>query len=120
MHIWGGKMEIPNFFKEAINDIFYDKEITIYSNEATVDDEGCIIQNVEVTQKDSFKGNFQFSNREYIQQSYGLEIDANAIVTCNDTVAEFGDTLKYKNNKYIIKGKIPSDSHTTLLVKGDD
>lgn len=69
---------------------------------------------------DSFKGNFQFTTREYIQQEYGKEIEANAIVTCAKTIAEIGNILVYNNEDYTIKSLITGDSHTTILVLGDD
>ena len=82
------------------------------------DDEGSVIGDGKLDKIDSFKGNFQFSTREYIQQEYGKEIEANAIVTCNETKAEIGNILVYANKEYTIKSLVPSDSHITLLVEG--
>ncbi len=109
-------MQIPEIFKKAIADTFYDKDIEIWSNTTTVDEEGAVIESGKLQKLDSFKGNFQFSTREYIQQEYGKEIEANAIVTCNETKAEIGNILVYDNKEYIIKSLVPSDSHITLLV----
>lgn len=113
-------MKIPNEFKQIIADTFYDKDIEIWSSGTIKDDEGSIIDEGKQEKIDSFKGNFQFTTREYIQQEYGKEIEANAIVTCDKTVAQIGDILIYKGNDYTIKSKIVSDSHTTLLVNGSD
>lgn len=113
-------MNIPSEFKQIIADTFYDKDIEIWSSGTITDDEGSTIGIGKVEKIDIFKGNFQFSTREYIQQEYGKEIEANAIVTCNKTVAKIGDILVYNGKDYIIKANPPSDSHTTLLVKGDD
>ena len=77
-------------------------------------------QKQEQEKFDNFEGNFQFSTREYIQQEYGKEIEANAIVTCDKTIAQIGNILVYNSNDYTIKSKIISDSHTTLLVNGSD
>lgn len=113
-------MEIPEEFKKAIADIFYDKDIEIWTSGTIKDDEGSVVENGKIEKIDSFKGNFQFSTREYIQQEYGKEIEANAIVTCDKTVAEIGNIVVYNNNDYTIKSLVPSDSHITILVEGDD
>lgn len=111
-------MNIPETFKQAIADTFYDKDIEIWTSGTIKDDEGAVIGNGKLNKVDSFKGNFQFSTREYIQQEYGKEIEANAIVTCNKTVAEIGNILVYNNADYAIKSLIIGDSHTTILVEG--
>lgn len=111
-------MKIPETFKQVIADTFYDKDIEIWSKGTIKDDEGSVIENGKLEKIDSFKGNFQFSTREYIQQEYGREIEANAIVTCDKTVAEIGNILVYNNNDYTIKSLITGDSHTTILVLG--
>ena len=112
-------MKIPDEFKQAIADTFYDKDIEKWIEGTIKDDEGSVVGNGRLEKIDSFKGNLQFSTREYIQQEYGKEIEANAIVTCNKTVAEIGNILVYNNKDYIIKSLVPSDSHTTILILGD-
>lgn len=118
MRIWGGSMNLPEIFKQAISDTFYDKDIEIWTKGIIKDDEGSVIGNGKLEKIDSFKGNFQFKTKEYIQQEYGKELEANAIVTCNETKAEIGNILVYNGSDYEIKGLIPSDSHITLLVNG--
>lgn len=113
-------MQIPDLFKKAISNTFYDKDIEIWSSGEIIDDEGAVIGSGKVEKIDNFKGNFQYSTREYIQQEYGQEIEANAIVTCDKTVAKIGDILVYNEKEYIIKANPISDSHTTLIVYGDE
>ncbi len=113
-------MKIPEMFKQVIEDTFYDKKIEIWSSGTIKDDEGAEVGTGKVKKIDNFEGNFQFSTREYIQQEYGKEIEANAIVTCDKTIAQIGNILVYNSNDYTIKSKIISDSHTTLLVNGSD
>lgn len=113
-------MQIPDLFKKVISDTFYDKDIEIWTSGTIKDDEGSIIEDEKKEKIDKFKGNFQFSTREYIQQEYGKEIEANAIVTCDKSVAKIGDILVYNSNDYTIKSKIVGDSHTTILVNGSD
>lgn len=111
-------MQISELFKQVIADTFYDKDIEIWTSGTIKDDEGAVIGNGKLEKIDSFKGNFQFSTREYIQQEYGKEIEANAMVTCAKTNAEIGNILIYKNEDYTIKSLIAGDSHTTILVEG--
>lgn len=111
-------MKIPKEFKQAIANTFYDKDIEIWTSGNIKDDEGAVIGNGKLEKIDRFKGNFQFSTREYIQQEYGKEIEANAIVTCDKTVAEIGNILVYNNKEYEIKSLFSSDSHTTILALG--
>lgn len=113
-------MDIPKEFKQAIVDTFYDKDIEIWTEGTIKDDEGAVIGNGKLEKIDSFKGNFQFQTREKIQQEYGQEMEANAMVTCDKTVAKIGNILVYNNKDYVIRSKIASDSHITLLVEGDD
>ena len=111
-------MNIPNSFKKAIANNFYDKDIEIWIEGKIRDDEGSDIGTGKIEKIDSFKGNFQFTTREYIRQEYGQEIEANAIVTCDKTVAQIGNILAYNSNYYTIKSKITGDSHTILLMDG--
>lgn len=113
-------MQIPSEFKQVIANVFYDKDIEIWTSGTIKDDEGAIIGNGKLKIIDSFKGNFQFTTREYIEQEYGKEINAIAIVTCDKTIAEIGNIVVYNENDYVIKSKIVSDSHTTLLMIGSD
>ena len=138
-------MKIPEIFKQVIADTFYDKDIEIWTSGTIKDDEGSIVENGKLEKIDSFKGNFQFSTREYIQQEYGKEIEANAIITCEKTLAKEGDILIYLKNKtnfelsrytheelsnftheelqnyiyeFVIVSVIPGDSHITILANG--
>lgn len=113
-------MQITDLFKQAIKDTFYDKKIEIWTSGTITDDEGAIIENGKKEKIDAFDGNFQYSTREYIQQEYGKEIEANAIVTCDKTIAKIGDILAHEGKDYIIKANPKYDTHTTLLVEGDD
>ena len=111
-------MQISNLFKEAIKNTFYDKKVEIWTSGTIVDDEGAVVENGKETLVETLVCNFQFKTREKIQQEYGNEIEANAIVTCEVTKAKIGDIAFYNNEEYYIKSKIVSDSHTTLLVYG--
>ena len=112
-------MEIPNIFKQTIANTFYDKNIEIWIAGDITDNEGAVIGSGKLEKVNEFQGNFQFLTREKIQQEYGQEIKANAIVTCANTVtAAIGNILVYNSKNYSIKSVIVSDSHTTILVEG--
>lgn len=113
-------MQIQDLFKQTIADTFYDKDIEIWTSGTIEDEEGAPIKSGKLEKIDSFKGNFQFQTREKIQQQYGLEIEANAIITCDKTVAKIGNILVYNAQEYEIKSVVPSDSHMTILVNGSD
>lgn len=113
-------MQIQDLFKQAIADTFYDKDIEIWTSGTIKDNEGAVVGNGKLEKIDSFKGNFQFQTREKIQQQYGQEIEANAIVTCENTKATEGNILVYNAQEYEIKSVVSSDSHITILVNGSD
>lgn len=112
-------MKIPNEFKQAIANIFYDKELKIMTTEKEVqkDDEGCVIETEKEILKEVIMGNFQYSTLEKVQQEYGKEMQADCIVTCEDTKATVDDVLVYLDKEYEIKAIIPSDSHKTILLR---
>lgn len=111
-------MKIPYLFKETIKNTFYDKNLELWNSGTIKDEEGSVICTGKVEKITEFKGNFQFSTKEYIQQEYGKEIDAEAIITCDEIQAQIGNIVVYNEQDYIIKANLKSDSHITLLVKG--
>ena len=113
-------MNIPNVFKETMKKVFYDKNIEIWSSAELTDSVGCVIGNGKGEKIEAIKGNFQFTTQEYIQKEYGRDIEANAIVTCEKTQAQMGNIIPYDGIDYYVRGIIPSDSHVTLLLYGDD
>ena len=113
-------MYISSLFKEIITNTFYDKQIEIWTCGEVTDNEGAVIGNGKQEKIETFAGNFQFSTREYIQQEYGKEMEASAIITCGTTIAEVGNILVYNDIDYIIKAVVPSDSHYTILVERND
>ena len=111
-------MNIPESFKKVIADTFYDKKLELWTEGTIRDVEGAVIANGKKDKVTDFIGNFQFQTREKIQQEYGQEIDAEAIITCDFIDAEIGNIVVYNNKDYIIRSSIKCDSHMTILVKG--
>jgi len=92
-------MKIPDKFNKAIKDTFYDKKIEIWTSQSLTDDEGATIEDGKESKIDEFMGNFHFTTKEKIRQDYGQEIEANAIITCEKTLAKEGDILIYVRNR---------------------
>lgn len=113
-------MQISDLFKQVIAETFYDKDIEIWTSKTIADDEGAVVGNGKQDLIETIKGNFQFKTREKIQQEYGQEVKANAIVTCANTKAVEGNMLVYDAQEYEISSVLPCDSHITLLVNGSD
>ena len=111
-------MQIPDLFKEAIKNTFYDKELKIMTTEKEQerDDEGCVIETEKEIVKETIMGNFQYSTLEKVQQEYGKEMIAECIATCEDTGATVDDILVYQDKEYEIKAVIPYDSHKAILL----
>lgn len=111
-------MQIPSLFKEVIKNTFYDKKVEIWTSGTLKDEDGAIVGTGKKDFVENLDCNFQFQTREKIKQEYGEEIEANAIITCETTMAKIGDIVVYNNEEYSITSKIISDSHTTILVYG--
>lgn len=109
-------MKVPSKFKEVIKNTFYDKTISIYSlGKTTYDDEGGVIEG-EKTLVEELQCNAQIQNVEKIRKEYGEDIEAEVVVTCDETAANLKDVVDYDGIEYEIVKKIPSDTHITLLL----
>lgn len=117
MLIWGGSMNIPNEFKEAISDFFYDKSVDVYEAHKIVGEEMDVTIEKGDIKQNNLECNVHLISNEIAKRDYGLDIQANILVTCNTTVAKIGDYLVYNNNDYIVTGKLMPDSHTKLFAE---
>ena len=106
-------MRVPNAVKNNISDFFYDKTFTVYSKEASVDDEGFVSNEAEAT-TETFEGNVAFDNLEQIREDYGIKEEVNIKISTHKDIG-LGTVVGYNNVLYKIVGKIPSDSHIILL-----
>lgn len=110
-------MQIPNLFKEVIKNTFYDKKIDIYG---TTDEIGLELDDIKVKgelKESNLSCNVHFIGNEVAKQNYGLDIEANIMVTCDETVADLSDIITYQGQDYTITGKLTPDSHTKLFAK---
>jgi hypothetical protein len=106
-------MKIPNSFKQAIKEAFYDKEITPYVSTEVVDDEG-FARKGYTTPGEVFNGNVSF-NMELVKKEYGIDEEVNIKISTDvDTEAEI---LEYNGVKYEVVKKVVRDSHIIYLCK---
>ena len=110
-------MNISSEFKEIISSVFYDKEIDVYNIVENVGEElDCTREKGEIKQA-KLSCNVHFTSNEMVKKDFGLDIEANIMVTCDTTVAQIGDIITYQNQDYTITGKLTPDSHTKLFAQ---
>ena len=110
-------MNISSEFKDIISDTFYDKEIDVYNTTEDIGEElDCTREKGEIKQA-NLSCNIHFTSNEVLKKEFGLDIEANIMVTCNTTVAEIGDIITYQNQDYDVTGKLKPDSHTKLFAQ---
>lgn len=109
-------MNIPKEFKQIIADTFYDKEVLIYNSTEEVGEELDVIK-TKGTLKETLKCNVHQIGNKLVQQDYGLDIEADIMITCEETNALKGDLLEYANEVYTITEVLSPDSHTKIFAK---
>ena len=108
-------MQIPNMFKEIIKNTFYDKTVDIYEAVEETGEELDTIMVKGPIKEDKLPCNVHFIGNEVVKKEFGLDIEANILVTCNKTKADISNILTYLGQDYTITGKLPCDSHTKLF-----
>lgn len=107
-------MQIPDDFKNAIADAFYDKTITLYTVAEVIDEEGWA--RMEETESDSFVGSVSFDELAKVQEEYGLREAIDIVVSTHEDI-EVGSVLGYGDHLYMVVSAIPFDSHNLILAK---
>lgn len=110
-------MQISNLFKEVIKNTFYDKEIDIYGTIEEIGEELDTIRVKGKVKESNLPCNVHFIGNDVAKKDYGLDIEANIMITCDKTIAQISDILTYLNQDYTITGKLTPDSHTKLFAK---
>lgn len=108
-------MQIPTNFKNMMENIMYDKKVKIYEVVEDVDEELNVVL-AKGDLKETLKCNVHNTSKEMIQEEYGLNIDSNLMLTCNNTVAKENDIAIYKNKEYKVKAVIEYDSHIKVFL----
>lgn len=110
-------MQISNLFKEVIKNTFYDKKIDIYGTTEKIGEELDTIMIKGKLKESDLPCNVHFIGNDVAKKDYGLDIEANIMVTCDKTVAQITDIITYSNQDYTITGILPLDSHTKIFAK---
>lgn len=110
-------MNISETFKKVISDTFYDKEVDIYDVLEETGEELDIVRKKDNIIEKSLKCNVHQTSNDLVLKDYGLNIEANIMIACDNTIAKIGDILTYKEQDYIVTGKLSLDSHIKLFAK---
>ena len=110
-------MNISETFKKVISDTFYDKEVDIYDISEETGEELDVVRKKGNIIENSLECNVHQTSNDIVLKDYGLNIEASIMITCDNTIAEIGDILTYKEQDYIITGRLNLDSHIKLFAK---
>lgn len=105
-------MLVPNSFKQAIADTFYDKTFTIATVTTGKDAEGGATATVGTPV--SHKGNVQFSLSQKMAEIYGISEDIDIAITTN-IKPNINDRLAYDGVQYDVRSVKPRDSHVLII-----
>jgi hypothetical protein len=109
-------MNIPNTFKTAIKDNFYDKTIDMYDVTTEPDTEGNLKKGADVTKTGSFKGNISFEGFDAVQEEYGIDTEIDAMITTDEDI-DLDQVLAYGGVFYEVIRAIENDSHNLLITQ---
>lgn len=107
-------MLFPKVAQNIIADIFYDKNIYILDKTESIDDEGGIVKQEDVSSniKRSFNGNVKFNELGAVQNEMGLVEKIDISITCSTSVEiELDDLIKVGEVIYQVTKVLPFDSH---------
>jgi hypothetical protein len=131
-------MKIPNSFKNAIADVFYDKTFSLYERRTVVEADGGTYE--QKAYIDDFKGNITNVNSETMRKEYGIDVEGEVLISTHEDLdlrlANFIDGgflldetyyLPIAHEKVFFEGYLvgnyhivkilPYDSHTILVGK---
>lgn len=109
-------MNITEDFKNAIASVFYDKKVEVYNAEEIVGEE-LDVERIKGKLKETLECNVHFIGNEVAKKDYGLDIEANIMITCESSTGKIGEFVTYNGEDYFITGKLPLDSHTKLFAR---
>ena len=106
-------MRITDSFTKAIEDTFYDKELTLMVQTESVNDFGETI--ISITPgTTTITGNVRQSNLQEVREDYGIHEEIDIAITTNDDV-ELGSILSYNGQNYRMTSVREFDSHNLLV-----
>ena len=108
------KQEYIDLLRKTVSDNFYDKKIYIYNAIEKVGEELDVVR-TKGDLKEELACNVHIIGDNILKQDYGLNIQANIMVTCIETLAKKGDIITYNNQDYNVVEIIKNDSHTKIF-----
>jgi hypothetical protein len=109
-------MEIPTSFKNHIKSTFYDKELTLYTVQDTIDDQGWQRISGSTVVDKTFKGNVRFDKLDKLQEAHGLKERIHMAVTTEENIPS-NSIIGYLGRQTKVIRAIPYDSHYLLLAQ---
>jgi len=109
-------MIVPNSFKKAIKDTFYDKVFDLYDVTTEPDTEGFVRKGEPAVKTGSFMGNITFEGFDSIREEHGIDVEINAIVTTDEDIS-LEQVFAYGGIFYKVIRAIENDSHNLLIVQ---
>jgi hypothetical protein len=106
---------VPAQFKNTIAATFYDKEFTLFDDEAVVDAYGKVRKGT-LSETGSFFGNPRFSKLDAVRQSYGITENIDVVITTNDDIP-LNQLFSYAGRYYKVIRSIPFDTHNLLIAQ---
>lgn len=107
-------MFFPKVAQNIISEIFYDKNIYILEKTESVDDEGGVVKQEDISSniKRSFNGNVRFNELGAVQNEMGLVEKIDISITCSTSVeVKLDDLIKVGETIYLVTKVLPFDSH---------
>lgn len=111
-------MKITNSFKAVQRHLFQDKQIYCYASKSVKGDFGGVTTCPNVDEPlGNYLVNFRYIQNEKQREEFGANIQADAVVTCSDSLPILqGEFIRYNNHFFEVTGRIDRDSHTKWAV----
>lgn len=107
-------MKITDDFINKISETFYDKEIVLYSQSRTTDDEGFVVRSETATETTVLAN--VIDNQSKIQEDYGIKERFDIAFTCKPTEnISTDDIIGYDSQLYRVRDMKVSDSHKLVI-----
>lgn len=108
------KQQYIDMVRNAVSDTFYDKTVELYNTVEVVGEElDAIRQKGEL--KEKIQCNVHTIGDKVLKQDYGLDIQANIMLTCSSTKAIKGDIITYNNQDYKVVEILVKDTHIKIF-----
>lgn len=107
-------MQVPDTFRKAISDIFYDKTVQVLSKEIVTDTEGSR-RSVPGVITGTFKGNVNFNTLAAVQESYGLDYEIDITITTAYDGIKVNDLISYDGRYFEVTDCKPFDTHYQIV-----